>query len=63
MSYQISAEKPSRKPGEKIILRVEYPSFTEAWLASRRWADEGWRITESPQPVEWPTVFPLETAA
>ena len=63
VSYQVTAEQPSRTPGQKILLRVEYPSYTEAWLSMRRLTDDGWRITETPQPIGFPTVFPLERAA
>ena len=55
MRYQITAEKPSSKPGEKIILRVDFPAYTEAWLAMRRLTDEDWRITETPTTIEAPT--------
>lgn len=62
--YQVTAEKPSNRPGQKIVLRVSYPSFTEAWLSMTRWVNEGWRITECPSQPEWPS-FPVdaETAA
>lgn len=63
MAYQITAEKPSETPGMKMILRVEYPTYTEAWLSMRRWTDDGWQITTTPSQPEWPTVFPLEQAA
>ena len=55
MTYQITAEQASRKPGEKIILRVDFPTYSEAWLSMRKLTDEGWRITETPQAVEFPT--------
>ena len=59
MTYQITAEKPSQKPNEKIMLRVDFPSFSEAWLSMRKLTDEGWRITSAPEPVEFPT-FPVD---
>ena len=59
MAYQITAEKPSDTPGHKAILRVEYPSFTEAWLSMRKWTEAGWRVTETPTQPEWPT-FPVD---
>lgn len=57
--YQITAEKPSNKPGEKIVLRVEFPTYTEAWLSMNRWVEDGWRITETPQTIEFPS-FPID---
>ena len=59
MNYQVTAEKPSTKPGEKILLRVEYPTYSEAWLSMRRLTDEGWRITETPKTIEFPS-FPVD---
>lgn len=62
MTYHVLAEKASTRPGQKIMLRVDYPSFSEAWLSMRRLVEDGWRITQCPEPVEFPQ-FPLENAA
>lgn len=54
MIYQIMAEKPSKTPGEKIVLRIDFPTYTEAWMSMDRLANDGWRITETPKTVEFP---------
>lgn len=61
-TFVVMGERPSIRPGQKLVMRIETPTFSEAHERVRAMAEDGWRITQTPEPLEFPS-FPLENAA
>lgn len=61
-TFVVMGEKPSIRPGQKLVMRIETPTFSEAHERCRAMVADGWRITQTPEPIGFPS-FPLESAA